>query len=1520
MAAIQIACTSLQAGECDTAIAGGANVMTNPDIFSGLSKGQFLSKTGSCKTFDNDADGYCRGDGVATVILKRLEDAEADNDKVLGVILASATNHSADAISITHPHAGTQEILYKKVLDQAGVDPLDVSYVEMHGTGTQAGDGTEMKSVTNVFSPSGRKRQAHQKLYLGSVKANVGHGEAVSGVTALVKTLLMLRHNRIPPHIGIKGEMNKSFPEDLPARNVHIAFQSTALERRTDPRRIFVNNFSAAGGNTAILVEDGPIRQLVGKDPRPVHVVSVSARALSSLKGNLKNLATYIAETPEVSLSSLAYTTTARRIHQNYRVSVVAKDLSEVQVALRKAAEADVEPMSSAPRIAFTFTGQGSHYASLGADLFETCAQFKTDLLDFDSIAKSLGYPSFIPLINGEAPDVSVLSPLLVQVGLTCIQMALSRLWGAWGVKPDVVIGHSLGEYAALNAAGVLSVSDTIFLVGERARLLESKCTAGSHAMLAVKTPVSSISDLLGSGRIEVACMNGATETVLSGTSSDIDNAKSILDGKGYKSTKLPVPYAFHSSQVEIIIPEFQHIASSINFKTPTIPVLSPLLRGVMNGSSIDAVYLGRHARETVNFLGALTAGLESKLINDQTVFVELGPHPVTLSFVKSTIGTSVSGGASLRRNESAWTSLASTASLLHNKGASVDWNEYHRDFVQSLEMLELPAYSFALKNYWIDYKNNWCLTKGEMAIAPVAATPKLSTTSVQNVIHEEYSNGKGTLIAESETSRPDLYAAISGHLVNGAALCPSSIYGDVGVTIGEHMYRQMHGLPVDAPVPGMNVRNMEVPKPLIAKPGVPLTLKMTAHADKAKGLIDLVFSTGATEHAKCIVEFGDISVWLSEWQRVAYMVEGRMDALKTRALEGKSEVLLKGMAYKLFAALVQYEETYRGMQRVILDGKNNEATANVVCQQIKETQNFNIAPYWIDSVGHLGGFVMNANDELDSRTQVYVSHGWESMRFSKPLVPGENYQTYVRMLPAGEGKMVVGDVYLFHGGVVIGLIGGLKFQCVPRKVLDMLLPPPGAVAHKAMPTITQEVTATKTVIEKKKPSAIQTIESKITIKQTATITSQVLEIIAEECGVDLSELADGNSFADLGVDSLMQLAISGRMRETLELDVHSTLFADCPSVGALKGWLSAFEPVADGNDISRSTTPSLYQSDSDHGRSHNSSNTSAPGDTPKEPGSPTKSEEAFVYGKTYQGIEANISQEQIKKSSGLQVEELSRALSMDLSIERLPTPTPIRNATSVILQGSPKTATKNLFLFPDGGGAAASYAGIPRIAPNLCLYGLNSPFMKTPHEYKCGLAGVTEIFVQEVRRRQPHGPYNVGGWSAGGVIAFEAAQQLIAVGEKVDALILIDSPCPLIIEPLPSSLHKWFGEIGLLGDGDETKIPSWLLPHFSASIDALSTYSVRRIDPAKAPKTFTIWCEDGICKLPSDPRPDPYPYGHAQFLLENKTDFGPGLWDTMVGKENVVCCRVSGNHFSMMKEPHVSSCFLPLLVVTYLY
>jgi len=479
-AAIQLACTSLRAGNCDTAFTGGANVLTNPDIFSGLSRGHFLSRTGNCKTFDNDADGYCRGEGVATVILKRMEDALADKDPILGVIRATATNHSAEAVSITHPHVGAQQSLFKKILREANTNPRDVSYVEMHGTGTQAGDAVEMESVSSIFAPNVLRRSPAQPLYLGSAKSNIGHGEAASGVCALIKVLLMMQYSTIPPHCGIKGIMNKNFPNDLKARNVRIATEKIPFPRTPGEKRlVFVNNFSAAGGNTGLLLEDGPERMPAqSQDPRSSHVVTVSAKSLASFRKNIQRTQSYIGQISNTDLASLSYSTTARRIHYNYRAAFAVSDGKQLELVLATMKNENYSPVPpEPPQIAFAFTGQGSQYTEMGKKLFETSKEFQTEVKHLNRLAQAQGFASFLVLIDGSVQNVKNLSPVVTQLGLVCVQMALVHLWTYWGLKPSVVIGHSLGEYAALYAAKVLSAADTIFLVGTRAQQLERECT-----------------------------------------------------------------------------------------------------------------------------------------------------------------------------------------------------------------------------------------------------------------------------------------------------------------------------------------------------------------------------------------------------------------------------------------------------------------------------------------------------------------------------------------------------------------------------------------------------------------------------------------------------------------------------------------------------------------------------------------------------------------------------------------------------------------------------------------------------------------------------------------------------------------------------------------------------------------------------------------------------------------------------------------------------------------------------------
>ena len=789
LAAIQVACTSLLQNECDMAVSGGLNILTNPDIFAGLSRGGFLSKTGSCKVFDEAADGYCRADGCGTVILKRLEDAEADNDNILGVILGTATNHSPDAISITHPHAGAQAHLYQSVLNGAGVDALDISVVEMHGTGTQAGDLNEMRSVTQVFAPESRHREI--PLHLSGVKANLGHSEAAAGITGLIKLLMMLQKSSIPPHIGIKTSMNPKLPQDLSARNVHIA--RAAVEWKSEGLRLaFLNNFSAAGGNTALLLEEAPRKSTPKNcDPRSSHVVTVSAKSIASLKRNTERLISYVKNgVSDEQLADLAYTTCARRLHHNYRLAVPVTSIHEIEEKLSLAIAGDLEPVPrNPPKVVMVFTGQGSFYSGTGKKLFETSSVFRDALLEMDKISVQQASITYLPLITSEAdPGCDLENPAVTHVAQLCVQMALVILWRSWGVVPDAVLGHSLGEYAALYAAGVLSMSDAIYLVAQRALLIQKHCTAGTHGLLVVQSTMASIEAASCGIPYEVGCRNSDDSIVLAMPKDGIKQLNIALTNAGIRSIILDCPYGFHSSQCDPVLDSYQEIARGVNIRSPQIPVISSVLgRTVTKPGIIDAAYISHHTRETVNFVDALRSAEEEQVIDAKSAFIELGPHPTCCRMIQSTIA-GASPLYSLHKSEDVWLSMNKNLASLHKAGLKIDWAGVHQDFESSQRLLQLPRFSFDEKNYWIDYTGDWCLTKGETQTLPPLSTEilptrhvplwqrksNLSTTTVHCVVEEQVDATSASFKFQTDFSEPVLNSAITGHLVNGVALCPS--------------------------------------------------------------------------------------------------------------------------------------------------------------------------------------------------------------------------------------------------------------------------------------------------------------------------------------------------------------------------------------------------------------------------------------------------------------------------------------------------------------------------------------------------------------------------------------------------------------------------------------------------------------------------------------------------------------------------------------------------------------------------
>ncbi|KAK0667056.1 putative polyketide synthase [Cercophora samala] len=1557
-ASIQLACSALLSREVDMAVGGGANLLTASDLFAGLSRGSFLSKTGGCKTFDHDADGYVRADAVGVVVMKRLDDALADRDNILAVLRATATNHSAEASSITHPHAETQERLFDSVLQKAGINPLDIDYAELHGTGTQAGDATESRSVTNVLA---RNRPADSPLFIGTVKPNLGHGEAASGVTSLIKAIMMLKKNMIPPHIGIKGRINERLPP-LGDMNTHISFKKSAFLPRPNgdgKRKILINNFDAAGGNTSMIIEDPPVLPIDGVGSRKYHAVVVSGKTPNAIMGNTKRLLEYLDRTPEACLEDIAYTTTARRMHHTLRQAHVASSVKVLRDVLGQfiTKERWAKVPATPPQAVFLFTGQGSAYAGMASGLFKTSKAFRELLRCSDDICVSHGFGSFLPLVENDRLDMISASPVHVQLAIASIELAMAGYWKSLGVMPTAVVGHSLGEYPALCVAGVLSHSDCLYLVGQRAGLMVSNCSPGTHSMLAIQAGQSDTAAVLksihGGSSLEIACQNGPSSTVVSGSSDQIRELQESALTIGVKSTVLDVQYAFHSSQMDAVLEDFSSVANRVHYAAPSIPVASTVLGTVVEDSGvINAEYLLRGTRGPVRFMDAVEA-----VKGQQTVWIETGPSPVCVGMLRAT-GMVEPGHQllpSMKKGEDDWKVLTASVARAFTAGLDIDWREFHRPYELSLRLLELPRYNFDLKNYWIQYEGDWALRKGE-AVDPSRSPAahdnpaKFSTTTLHRIESEVRDKSGISVTFASDAAEPKLNTALRGHLVNGTGLCPSSVYADMAFAAASYI------LSAAGSDVSLDVRGMEVHKPLIIQPGnTKQVIRVSATNKTGSECIEVSFSSQdghvRQNHATCNVVCGRGESWQFDWSKTAYLVKARIESLKDSSYRGETHRILRPMVYKLFAALVDYDARYQGLQEVFMNSDLFEAAANVKFNTSESDGTFTHNPYWIDSFAHLSGFVLNGTDKtpLDA---VYISHGWDRLKIVGKLSADRKYQSYVRMQETSTRGVMEGDVYLLEGDVVVAVCQGLRFQRIQRSTLDHLLPPPNRQTSAPVQAV-----ANMGAKKQSLSSQIPTIKVEFVDNDIASLDfDKVLQLVASEVGVEVKELEDDTVLADMGVDSLLSISISAKLGELWGRPTPAGLFNEILTIGDLRRFhLNKFDGDDDydcassyggstcGNEIfsppqSQSHTPftntglSIGTPVEDRAGAIKKIIAAELGMGLEEIDDDVPLADLGVDSLISLSIMATIKTQtgQVLPSSFLMEHPTLAAIEAALgsrrvlpaqqlfkALEKVQKDKGIPQSEAVLLQGSPNSQEPALFLLPDGSGSASSYVGLPNLRLSGPVWGLNSPFLNKPEAFTVPLEELASSFLSEIRRKQGRGPYHLAGWSIGGTYAYEVARQLINHGEEIESLTLIDAPCPASLPPLSIETISLLDEVGAFKGlknnkkAGKIKMKEAVHAHFVGSVNALEKYKPAAMGNKPSPviKSVTVvWAQNGVWDTVGPEVKAKHIQGLGKrnaavdWMMDTRSDFGPNGWETLLPGGEIQCKVVEGDHFTMMR------------------
>jgi acyl transferase domain-containing protein/NADPH:quinone reductase-like Zn-dependent oxidoreductase/thioesterase domain-containing protein/acyl carrier protein len=826
--AVHLAIQSLRSRECHLALAGGVNLILSPEVMIAFSKARMLSPTGKCRPFDAAADGYVRGEGCGIIVLKRLGDALRDGDNIWAILRGSATNQDGRTSGITAPNARSQQEVIRSALANARVQPREVTYIEAHGTGTPLGDPIEIQGLQPIFR---RASNSDPPCYLTSVKANIGHTETASGIAGIIKVALMMRHGLIPGQLHLR-ELNPNIRLD----GTRLVIPKDPLPWEVPPgqRIAGVSSYGFGGTNVHVVMQDYvmPVRQGVTHD-RPLHVFTLSAKSSSSLNKLAAQFRDFLANRDDLSVADLCHTVTAGRSHFNHRLAITAGSVDQLRKRLDDFLAGKRNPKIKAaqvrllgrPKIVFLFTGQGSQYTGMGWGLYESCPVFREAIERCDSILRQYLPQPLLSVLYPEkfgnpAVDSSELidETLYTQPALFAIEYALACLWQSWGVEPDYVLGHSVGEYVAACVAGVFSLEDGLKLIAHRARLMSELPRDGMMAVLftseePVRRAIAGYED-----QVAIAAVNGPENTVLSGRAEIVQKIIGEFQARGIGVHPLTVSHAFHSPLMEPILDRFEALAAEVHYCAPAVPLISNLTGEILE-TIPDARYWRNHIRAPVLFAQQIARLAEEK----PDIWLEVGPAPVLLGMARRCVSPWRGvAGASLRKGHDDWEVLLETVSELYIAGAHIDWQAFDRSWPR--KRLELPSYPFDRGRFWFEAKTP-ARTGVQKSLGP-AIHPLLGSrvpTPLPQRIFE----------CRISCRNP---AYLIDHRVEGVPVLPAAAYLEMGLAIA----RELFG---DGP---HRVENLYIHQALVLPEGVARLLQVTVSGESTNEATFEIFSAPA--------------------------------------------------------------------------------------------------------------------------------------------------------------------------------------------------------------------------------------------------------------------------------------------------------------------------------------------------------------------------------------------------------------------------------------------------------------------------------------------------------------------------------------------------------------------------------------------------------------------------------------------------------------------------------------------------
>lgn len=702
LVAVHLACRSLSTWDCDIALVGGTNVLISPEPWGGFREAGILSQTGCCHAFDKSADGMVRGEGCGVIVLQRLSDARLEGRRILAILTGSAVNQDGKSNGIMAPNPSAQIGVLENACKSARVDPLEIGYVEAHGTGTSLGDRIEAHALGMVF---GRKRPGSGPLMIGSIKPNIGHLEGAAGIAGLIKAVLMVERGSLLPSGGFT-EPNPAIPfTELGLRVVDELQEWPVVAGR--PRRAGVSSFGFGGTNAHVIVEEaGSVgadtvsgRADVGGSGGGVVAWVISGKTASALAAQAGRLGRYVRARPALDVVDVGYSLVSTRSVFDHRAVVVGQTRDELLAGLagvvagRPEAGVVCGVGKPAGKTAFVFAGQGSQWLGMGSELYAAYPVF-AEALDavVDELDRHLRYP-LRDVIWGHDQDL-LNTTEFAQPVLFAVEVALYRLLMSWGVRPGLVLGHSVGELAAAHVAGALCLPDAAMLVAARGRLMQALPAGG--AMFAVQAREDEVAPMLGHD-VSIAAVNGPASVVISGAHDAVSAIADRLRGQGRRVHRLAVSHAFHSALMEPMIAEFTAVAAELSVGLPTIPVISNVTGQLVADDFASADYWARHIRAVVRFGDSV----RSAHCAGASRFIEVGPGGGLTSLIEASLADAqIVSVPTLRKDRPEPVSVMTAAAQGFVSGMGLDWASAFSGYRP--KRVELPTYAFQHQKFWL--------------------------------------------------------------------------------------------------------------------------------------------------------------------------------------------------------------------------------------------------------------------------------------------------------------------------------------------------------------------------------------------------------------------------------------------------------------------------------------------------------------------------------------------------------------------------------------------------------------------------------------------------------------------------------------------------------------------------------------------------------------------------------------------------------------------------------------------------